>query len=47
MNSITKGVKGVLSLDPDLVMLGEFRDGPSAHAAVGGRMVRGFFSSEA
>jgi general secretion pathway protein E len=32
--SFAEGVKAVLRLDPDLVMLGEIRDGPSAHAAV-------------
>ena len=32
--SFAEGVKAVLRLDPDLMMLGEIRDGPSAHAAV-------------
>lgn len=32
--SFAEGVKAVLRLDPDLVMLGEVRDGASAHAAV-------------
>jgi type II secretory ATPase GspE/PulE/Tfp pilus assembly ATPase PilB-like protein len=32
--SFAEGVKAVLRLDPDLVMLGEIRDGASAHAAV-------------
>ena len=32
--NFAEGVKSMLRLDPDYLMLGEIRDGPSAHAAI-------------